>query len=131
MPDLVFVPYLLTGDRYYAEEMAFWANHGMLATNGHGVDGLLKGNEVRGVGWVMRNMAEAAAYYPDGSPVKAYLAEGRQQSELARWLREEPEDAEQSALDGLCVDEVQPVPKARSISPTGRTTISPTASIAR
>src|SRR5262245_3988364 len=74
VPDLAFVPYLLTGDRYYAEEMAFWANHGMLATNGHGAAGLLEGNEVRGIGWVLRNMAEAAAYYPDASPVKNYLA---------------------------------------------------------
>ena len=75
VPDLAFVPYLLTGDRYYADEMAFWANHGMLATNGHGAQGLLTGNEVRGLGWVLRNMAEAAAYYPDASPVKAYLAQ--------------------------------------------------------
>lgn len=75
VPSLAFVPYLLTGDRYYAEEMAFWANHGMLATSGHGAQGFLTGNEVRGFGWVLRNMAEAAAYYPDASPVKAYLAE--------------------------------------------------------
>lgn len=75
VPSLAYVPYLLTGDRYYAEEMAFWANHGMLSTSGHGTAGLLVGNEVRGFGWVMRNMAEAAAYYPDASPVKAYLAQ--------------------------------------------------------
>ena len=75
VPDLAFVPYMLTGDRYYADEMAFWANHGMLGTNGHGTQGLLTGNEVRGFGWVLRNMAEAAAYYPDASPVKAYLAQ--------------------------------------------------------
>jgi hypothetical protein len=75
VPSLAYVPYLLTGDRYYAEEMAFWANHGMLATSGHGTAGLLVGNEVRGFGWVMRNLAEAAAYYPDASPVKAYLAQ--------------------------------------------------------
>src|SRR5262249_30870989 len=31
-PSLAFVPYLLTGDRYYAEEMAFWANYAMLRT---------------------------------------------------------------------------------------------------
>src|SRR5262249_47700810 len=29
----------------------------------------------RGFGWVLRNMAEAAAYYPDASPVKAHLAQ--------------------------------------------------------
>src|SRR5215470_3895879 len=55
--------------------MAFWAIHGMLATSGHGSQGLLTGNEVRGFGWVLRNMAEAAAYYPDASPVTAHLAQ--------------------------------------------------------
>src|SRR6185437_5510990 len=39
-PSLAFVPYLLTGDRYYAEEMAFWANYGMVRTYpGDGVRG--------------------------------------------------------------------------------------------
>jgi all-beta uncharacterized protein/VCBS repeat protein len=75
VPDLAFVPYMLTGDRYYADEMAFWANHGVLSTSGHGTQGVLQGNEVRGFGWVMRNLAEAAAYYPDASPMKAYLAQ--------------------------------------------------------
>src|SRR3954451_24240321 len=31
-PSLAYTPYLLTGDRYYAEEMAFWANYGMVRT---------------------------------------------------------------------------------------------------
>jgi hypothetical protein len=67
----------LTGDRYYAEEMAFWANYGMIRTYpGDGVrggEGILAYNEVRGIGWALRNLAEAAALYPDG-PVKDYLA---------------------------------------------------------
>ena len=78
-PSLAFVPYLLTGDRYYAEEMAFWANYSMLRTypqNGvRGADGILAYNEVRGYGWALRNIADAAAYYPDASPVRAYLAQ--------------------------------------------------------
>ena len=76
---LAYVPYLLTGDRYYAEEMAFWANYGMLRTySGDGVrssTGILAYNEVRGYGWALRNMVDAAAYYPDSSPVKAYLSQ--------------------------------------------------------
>jgi hypothetical protein len=75
-PSLAYVPYLLTGDRYYAEEMAFWADYGMLRTYpGDGVrggQGILAYNEVRGIGWALRNLAEAAALYPDGS-VKDYL----------------------------------------------------------
>ncbi len=73
------MPYLLTGDRYYAEEMAFWANYSMLRTyNGDGVrssQGILKYNEVQGFGWALRNIVDAAAYYPDASPMKAYLSQ--------------------------------------------------------
>ncbi|HVD93298.1 MAG TPA: Ig domain-containing protein [Vicinamibacterales bacterium] len=77
-PSLAYVPYLLTGDRYYAEEMAFWANYCMIRTyNGDGVrgsTGILENNEVRGIGWALRNLVDAAAYYP-GAEVSAYLAQ--------------------------------------------------------
>jgi hypothetical protein len=77
-PSLAYVPYLLTGDRYYAEEMAFWANYSMMRTypsdGVRGADGILAYNEVRGYAWALRNMADAATYYPDASPVKLYLA---------------------------------------------------------
>ncbi len=86
-PSLAYVPYLVTGDRYYAEEMVFWANYGMLRTYpGDGVraaDGILAYNEVRGFGWALRNLAEAAALYPDG-PVKEYLS-AKTMNNL-RWL---------------------------------------------
>jgi hypothetical protein len=77
-PSIAYVPYLLTGDRYYSEEMAFWANYSMLRTypqdGVRGANGILAYNEVRGYGWGLRNMVDAAAYYPDASPVRAYLA---------------------------------------------------------
>ena len=78
-PSIAYVPYLLTGDRYYAEEMAFWANYGMLRTypadGVRGSGGILAYNEVRGYAWALRNIVDAAAYYPDASPVKAYLSQ--------------------------------------------------------
>jgi len=78
-PSLAYVPYLLTGDRYYAEEMAFWAEYSMLRTypadGNRGSQGILEANEVRGYGWALRNLVDAAALYPDGSPVKAYLSD--------------------------------------------------------
>lgn len=81
-PSLAYVPYLLTGDRYYADEMAFWANYTMLQTfqdeyyNARGGSmGLLGPNQVRGIGWGLRNLVDAAAYLPDADPMKAYLAE--------------------------------------------------------
>ena len=30
---------------------------------------------MRGYGWALRNLVDAAAYYPDASPMKAYLAQ--------------------------------------------------------
>ena len=74
-PSLAYVPYLITGDRYYAEEMAFWANYAMLRTFKRDARGLLMSNEVRGIGWALRNLADAAAYYPEASPVRAYLGQ--------------------------------------------------------
>jgi hypothetical protein len=78
-PSIAFVPYLMTGDRYYAEEMAFWANYSMMRTypmdGVRGGAGVLAYNEVRGYGWALRNLADAAAYYPDQSPIKAYLSQ--------------------------------------------------------
>src|SRR5262249_43809681 len=86
-PSIAYVPYLLTGDRYYAEEMAFWANYGMLRTypadGVRGSQGILAYNEVRGYGWSLRNIVDAAAYYP-GAEVRTYLAK-KVTSNLA-WL---------------------------------------------
>jgi hypothetical protein len=78
-PSLAFVPYLLTGDRFFADEVAFWANYTLLGTyppewGRNGSAGLLWNNEVRGIGWGLRNLGDAAAYLPDDSPLKAYLA---------------------------------------------------------
>ena len=78
-PSLAFVPYLLTGDRYYADEMAFWAFYCMLRTYpGDGTrsnTGIVANNETRGFGWALRNMADAAAYFPETSPVRAHLVQ--------------------------------------------------------
>jgi hypothetical protein len=78
-PSLAYVPYLLTGDRFFADELAFWANFCLIGSfasddNRKGPQGLLIGNEVRGIGWGLRNLADAAAYLPDDSPMKHYLA---------------------------------------------------------
>jgi hypothetical protein len=82
VPSLAYVPYLLTGDRYYADEMAFWADYVLLSTyqdvtnhRREGSKGLLYSQEVRGFAWGLRNLADAAAYLPDGDPMKPYLAD--------------------------------------------------------
>jgi hypothetical protein len=80
-PSLAYVPYLVTGDRYYADEMRFWANYVLIRTYQddynyrRGAEGWLGGNEVRGIAWGLRNLVDAAAYLPDGDSVKDYLAQ--------------------------------------------------------
>ena len=107
-PALAYLPYLMTGDRYYADEMAFWANYTLLGTyqdtfynlrgGGHrkgfgsgtpvlpGSHGLLAPNETRGIGWGLRNLADAAAYLPDNDPLRAYFT-AKVQNNLA-WADE-------------------------------------------
>ena len=89
VPSLAYVPYLLTGDRYYADEMTFWVNYAFLRTipdensggftcrgeTPTGSRGLLRCNEPRGIAWVLRNMADAAAYLPDGDPAVKYFGD--------------------------------------------------------
>ena len=89
VPSLAFIPYLLTGDRFYADEMTFWVNYALLRTipdaysggftcrgeTASGSRGLLRCNETRGIAWVLRNMADAAAHLPDGDPAVAYFAD--------------------------------------------------------
>ena len=81
-PSLAYVPYLVTGDRYYADEMAAWANYTLLSTFQDsfyrcrgGSQGLLWCNETRGIGWGFRNIVHAASYLPDDDPLKPYLAD--------------------------------------------------------
>jgi len=75
---MAYVPYLLTGDRYYAEELAFWADYGMLASQPLYIRqeslGLLGDGSVRAIAWPLRELADAAAYLPDNDPNKAYFA---------------------------------------------------------
>lgn len=76
-PSLVYVPYLVTGDEYYLEEIQFWANWNMLelppfarqAAAGILVDQI----QERGQAWGLRAVADAAYITPDTDPLKAYF----------------------------------------------------------
>lgn len=79
-PSLAFVPYLVTGDRFFLDEMKYWANYSLISTfqdsyskQRGGSEGLLAANEVRGIAWTLRNIADAAAYTPDDDDMKAYF----------------------------------------------------------
>ncbi len=76
-PSLVYVPYMVTGDQYYLEELQFWAdwNLGAVAIGlRHHAEGIVVAQEqLRGQAWSLRSLAEAAAITPDRDPMKPYF----------------------------------------------------------
>jgi hypothetical protein len=75
-PSLAYLPYLVTGELYYLEELQFLASFSPIGTdpayNGNG-KGLLRWHQLRGQAWTMRTLAEAAAITPDNDPMKGYF----------------------------------------------------------
>ncbi len=75
-PSIAFLPYLLTGDHYYLEELLFWANGNLISSSigtREGGKGILRGQQVRGQAWSLRTLAQAAYIAPDAHPMKAYF----------------------------------------------------------
>ena len=73
-PNLVYLPYLVTGDYYYLEELQFWAMWNSFQSNPgyRGADkGLYSAEQIRGQAWSLRTAAEAAYITPDANPLKA------------------------------------------------------------
>jgi hypothetical protein len=69
-----YLPYLLTGDYYYLEELQFWSMWNVFSENPEyrqDAKGLLKSNQVRGQAWSLRTLSEAAYITPDSDPLKA------------------------------------------------------------
>ena len=77
-PSLAFVPYLLTGDFYYLEELYFWTSWNFIHQN-HAyreeATGLLQSLSVRAQAWTIRKLAHTAWIAPDDHPEKAYYEE--------------------------------------------------------
>ena len=70
-PSLSFVPYLLTGDPYYLDELYFWASFNFIDQNWdyRGKEqGLLESQQVRAQAWTLRTLAHTAWIAPDGDP---------------------------------------------------------------
>lgn len=75
-PSLAYLPYLLTGDYFYLEEMQFWAMFDVFASNPgyrEQAKGLVTSEQLRGQAWALRTLAQAAALTPDADPLKADL----------------------------------------------------------
>lgn len=75
-PSLAYLPYLVTGDYYYLEELQFWASVNPLGTHpdlsGYG-QGLLRFHQLRGQAWSLRTLGHVAYITPDTNPMKAYF----------------------------------------------------------
>jgi len=77
-PDLDYIPYLMTGSRYYLDQLNAEADYDEVSTwpaIRQGAQGLLAFTsiQVRAQAWSLRQIAEAAAANPDGSAEKAYF----------------------------------------------------------
>ncbi|MBZ2206081.1 hypothetical protein I4X03_002275 [Massilia sp. R798] len=75
-PSFAYVPYIVSGDYYYLEELQFWAMYSTFVSNPsyreHG-KGLVKSDQVRGQAWTLRTLAQAAWISPDTDPLKAHF----------------------------------------------------------
>jgi hypothetical protein len=80
-PDLAYVPFLMTGRRYYLDQLNAIATWNETSTwpasvarnEGQGIV-VGAGNQVRGSAWELRSLDEAAYINPDGSAMKAYFS---------------------------------------------------------
>ncbi|WP_372661274.1 hypothetical protein [Hydrogenophaga sp.] len=77
-PSLSYVPYLITGDAFYQDELMFWANWNLTYAPPGDIyrnfaAGLVHWEQVRGQAWMLRALGEAAHALPDNHPRKAYF----------------------------------------------------------
>ena len=66
-PSLAYLPYLLTGEYYFLEELHFWATSNSLETDpgNRGYEkGLIHWQQVRGQAWSLRTLGHAAYITP-------------------------------------------------------------------
>ncbi|MCP5213150.1 MAG: hypothetical protein H6998_19705 [Hahellaceae bacterium] len=75
-PSFAYLPYVVTGEFYYLEELQFWAVYNTFQSNPGYRDagkGLPKSGQVRGMAWTLRTLGQAAAVTPELHPLKAYF----------------------------------------------------------
>lgn len=75
-PSLCYVPYLLTGDRYYLDELLDWAYFSLWRSTPKDrtdMGRVIPSNETRGAGWVLRNMVDVVSVLPADDPYRAEL----------------------------------------------------------
>jgi hypothetical protein len=73
-PGMTYLPYLVTGDYYYLEELQFWTMWNIFSSNPGYRDnilGLIRSDQTRGQAWSLRSLTEAAYITPDADSLKA------------------------------------------------------------
>ena len=76
-PSIAYLPYLLTGDHFYLDELLFWATYNFTSmgySTREEERGILKG-QVRGQAWSLRTLGQTAYILPDAHPMKSYFTE--------------------------------------------------------
>jgi hypothetical protein len=74
-PSFSYVPYLITGDHYYEDEMRYWASDAIISWNPT-LDGntfSINDDEIRGTSWGLRDLVDASVYLPDNDANKSYF----------------------------------------------------------
>ncbi|MEO0879974.1 MAG: right-handed parallel beta-helix repeat-containing protein, partial [Pseudomonadota bacterium] len=75
-PDLFYIPYLVTGDRYFADELAMqaaWALSGRWPKLRGSRLRAIDVEQVRASAWSLRDLSNAAFVLPDSDPLKDYF----------------------------------------------------------
>lgn len=75
-PSLAYLPYLVTGEYFYLEELQFWAAWNPLGTGAEYRNyekGLVKWDQPRGQAWHLRTLGQVAYITPDAHPMKQYF----------------------------------------------------------
>jgi hypothetical protein len=70
-PSIAYTAYMLSGEWFFYDALAFWANHCLIPQNPQyrGFDrGLVTHNALRGQAWSLRTLAQAALAEPDLEP---------------------------------------------------------------
>lgn len=97
-----YVPYLITGEYYFLQEMYFWAGYDLGACNYHSdwgrnySQGLIR-DQVRGEAWAIRVIGQAAALAGDDDPEKAYF-ETKLTNNIDQWMEETVDNPEAHPL---------------------------------
>lgn len=73
-----YIPYLITGEYFYLQEMYYWAGFNLAEGNwnadwGRNLSEGIVRSQIRGVAWGLRNIIDAAVMAPNGTPEKTYF----------------------------------------------------------